>query len=99
MRVEESLPQGGQYAARRHVGRTRHDDYEVLRSAAFSSGAGNFCLSWSTGLKMSPAFFTRCKTSAVSNDSRFGSPAFNAFATSSHSSGVETVGCSFARSE
>jgi hypothetical protein len=61
--------------------------------------AGSFCFSVKTGANKSPCFSPRYKTWAVSNVSSFAFFFLKAVATSSHVTSVETVGCSFARSE
>jgi hypothetical protein len=61
--------------------------------------AGSSCTSERTGAKRSPRSSTRRRTASVSNVSRSGSPASRQARTSSHPTGVETVGRSRARSE
>jgi len=61
--------------------------------------AGSCCTSETTGAKRSPCSATRARTAAASNTSRSGSPESAPSRTSSHVSGVDTVGRSRARSE
>src|SRR6266850_2601414 len=58
---------------------------------------GNFCFSFSTGAKRSPCFSTRARTLSERNFSRSAFFLFKQLATSSHATGVETVGSSLAR--
>src|SRR5213595_3014314 len=60
---------------------------------------GSFCLSFSTGAKRSPIFFTRSRVLSERNFRRSAFFFFRQLATSSHVTGVETVGSSLARSE
>src|SRR3954447_4055000 len=60
---------------------------------------GSSCTRVSTGPNRSPSRSTRARTSSCSNTSSDGSPASRQASTSSHATGVETVGLSFARSE
>ena len=60
---------------------------------------GSFCFNFNNGSNRSPIFSTRFSTSSERKFSRSASFFFNADLTSSHSTGVETVGCSFARRE
>ena len=60
---------------------------------------GSDCLSDWTGANRSPSSSTRCSTCPASNTSRSGSPDSWQSPTSSHVTGVDTVGRSLARSE
>src|SRR6266480_5254436 len=60
---------------------------------------GSLCFSVSTDLKRSPNCAIRCTTRSEGNTSRSAFFFLRAVATSSHVTGAETVGCSFARSE
>src|SRR5664279_295095 len=64
-----------------------------------ASSGGIFCFNFSTGSNRSPYFLARANTSSDSNTSKVGSPFLRQFSTSSHFTGVETVGRSFARNE
>src|SRR5260221_11249864 len=66
-------------------------------SSFSESIVGSFCFSSSTGLKRSPHFLTRTRTSSDSNTSE--ALLRRAVATSFQVKGVETVGRFFARSE
>src|SRR5581483_7345616 len=61
--------------------------------------AGNFCFKSITGSNRSPIFSTRLMTSLFSNTSSPASFFLRHFSTSSHDTGVDTVGCSRARRE
>src|SRR5215216_4108861 len=65
--------------------------------AAFRSGS--LCFSFRTGSNRSPCLSTRFSTSLASKRRMSGSERLSARSTSFHSTGVETVGCSLARSE
>jgi hypothetical protein len=60
---------------------------------------GSFCLSVSTGANKSPLFLTRFNTSSASKTNWDAAPAWQAFSTSFHWRGVDTVGWSLARRE
>jgi hypothetical protein len=60
---------------------------------------GNFCFNFSTRANRSPCFSTRSSASFHKNESELASFFLRACRTSSHWIGVETVGCSLARSE
>src|SRR5260370_5195948 len=66
---------------------------------ASSSDLGSFCFFLITGSNRSPSFSTRLSTLSESNTSFVGSPAFKQRSTSSHDTGVETVGRDRARSQ
>src|ERR1700686_3674148 len=74
-----------------------------LRSGSFSAAmafrSGSFCFNVITGANKSPIFSTREITCGASNTSRLASFFLNVRSTSSQVTGVETVGCSRARSE
>src|SRR5208337_2633730 len=71
----------------------------VSEPAASPANCGSFCFSFSTGSKRSPIFSTRASTSLASKTKRPASFFFSACSTSSQVTGVDTVGCSRARSE
>src|SRR5690242_7401848 len=71
----------------------------VPSSPSTAPNSGSFCFSFSTGSNRSPFPSTRFKTSLLSNTSSLGSFFFMQRSTWSHSTGVETVGRSLARSE
>src|SRR6059058_5980932 len=58
---------------------------------------GSFCFSSSTGSKRSRSFSTRARTFSERNFKRSAFFFFRQFSTSSHVTGVETVGSSLAR--
>src|SRR6266404_3822490 len=60
---------------------------------------GSFCFSFSTGSKRSAIFLTRSRVLSERNLRRSAFFFFRQLATSSHVTGVETVGSSLARSE
>src|SRR5690606_6874104 len=64
-----------------------------LRPYGSAEIGGSFCFRSSTGAKRSPSSSARCRTSSATNDRRF--RRLTASSTSSHITGVETVGCSF----
>src|SRR5207245_2718661 len=66
---------------------------------ASSSDLGSFCFFLITGSNRSPTFSTRLSTWSDSKTSFVGSPDFKQRSTSSHDTGVETVGRDRARSE
>src|SRR6266851_2174872 len=66
---------------------------------ASSSDLGSFCFFLMIGSQRSPCLATRARTWAESNTSRLGSFFFRQFSTSSHVTGVDTVGRARARSE
>src|SRR5690606_27624583 len=75
----------------------RRDDVAARKGASRAHrGLGNDCSSVAVSANKSPSRSTRSSTSDDSNDS--GSPSAVA-ATSSHVTGVDTVGVDFARSE
>src|SRR6266481_5977648 len=61
--------------------------------------SGNFCFNFNTGACRSPIFSKRSRTCAASNTSELASFLRRARSTSSQETGVDTVGCSRARSE
>src|ERR1019366_8818461 len=64
-----------------------------------ASTGGLFFFHFSTGSNRSPYFLARANTSSDSNTSKLASPFFRQTSTSSHLTGVETVGRSLARNE
>src|SRR5215472_11830561 len=70
-----------------------------LAPAALHTDSGSFCFSFRTGWNRSPICSTRCSTASESKTRKSGSRASRQPATSSHVTGVETVGRSRARSE